>query len=99
MSRTVSLSVNNMPIDLDEFVAGYLEQVTAGIVASLKGTDEVNTLKLTVDNEGQVSIILNGSEVSLKYFPVEIIRSTIMGMIAPLKGVSGKVDNLEITIG
>ena len=99
MTKKISLLVNNVLINLDEFVAGYLEHVTGGIIDSLKNTGEIDTLKLTIDNEEQVTIMLNNAEVSLSYFPVEIIRSTVLGMVAPLKGVSSSVDSLEITIG
>ena len=97
MIKQTSLSVNDVPIQLDEFVEGYVYHVTAGIIASLRDTGEIENLELTMDNEGQITIILNNSEISLKYFPIEIIRSTILGMIAPLKGV-GEVDRLELKI-
>lgn len=98
VNKKISLSVNNTPVNLDEFVGGYLEHVTGGIIDSLKNTGEIDTLKLTIDNENQVAIMLNNAEVPLSYFPVEIIRSTVLGMVAPLKGVSSSVDSLELTI-
>jgi hypothetical protein len=97
MARQVSLSVNDVPINLDYFVHKYLEKVVAGILASLEDTGEIETLELAIDNEGQVTINLNNADVPLKYFPVEIIRSTILGMVAPLKGV-GEVNKLDIVI-
>jgi hypothetical protein len=100
MARNVTLSVNNMPINLDYFVSEYIDSVVGGIVASLRDTGEINNLELTIDNEGQVSITLNNSDIPLKYFPNDIIRSTILGMVAPLKGVESveEIDTLEITI-
>ena len=97
MARQVSLSVNDVPINLDYFVHKYLEQVVAGILASLDDTGEIESLELAIDNEGQVTINLNNADVPLKYFPVEIIRSTVLGMVSTLKGV-GEVDRLKITI-
>lgn len=97
MTRQVSLSVNDVPIELDFFVEGYLYHVVCGIMASLRDTGEIENLELSIDNEGQVTINLNNSAVPLKYFPVEIIRSTILGVVAPLKGVS-VVDRLQISI-
>ena len=97
MSKQVSLSVNDMPIKLDLFVYGYIEHVVGGILASLKDTEEIESLKLTIDNEGQVKIELNGSVIPLKPFPNEIIKSTVLGVVSPLKGVSG-VNRLELTI-
>ena len=98
MAKKVNLSVNDVPINLDYFVESYLEHVVGGIVGSLHDTGDIETLELDVDNEGQVFINLNNADVPLKYFPVEIIRSTIMGMIAPLKGVEGEVDRVSLTI-
>jgi hypothetical protein len=98
LSERTTLSVNDVPVKLDYFVEGYIYHVVSGILGSLRDTDEIKSLSLNIDNEGQVTIQLNGSEIELKYFPVEIIRSTIMGAIAPLKGVEGEVDRVEITI-
>ena len=98
MAKKVSLSVNDVPINLDYFVESYLEHVVGGIVGSLHDTGDIDTLELNIDNEGEVRINLNNAEVPLKYFPVEIIRSTILGMVAPLKGVEGEVDRVSLTI-
>ena len=98
MTREISLSVNDVPIKLDYFVAEYLDHVTGGILGSLHDTGEIVSLNLSIDNEGQVNIVLNGAEVPLKEFPNDIIKSTVMGMVAPLKGVEGGADRLEIII-
>ncbi len=98
MARNVTLSINNVPINLDYFVSKYLDSVVGGIVASLRNTGEIDSLELAIDNEGQVSITLNNSDVPLKYFPNDIIKSTILGMVAPLKGVESAIDTLEITV-
>jgi len=98
MTRQVTLTVNDVPIKLgDAFVHDYLDHVISGILTSLKGTGEIDKLRLFIDNEGQVDIELNGAQVPLKPFPNEIIRSTVMGAITTLKGVGG-VERLEITI-
>jgi len=98
MTRQVSLSVNDVPINLDYFVHSYIDHVVGGIVASLHDTGEIERLELSLDNEGQVSIKLNGADVSLKEFPNDIIKSTILGMAAPLKGVDVGIDRLELSI-
>jgi len=98
VTRKISLSVNDTPIKLDYFVEGYLDHVTGGIVSSLKGTDEIKILELNIDNEGQVIINLNGADIPLGYFATEIVKSTIAGMVAPLKGVAGVIDKLELKI-
>jgi hypothetical protein len=98
MTRKISLSVNNKPIKLDYFVEGYVDHVVGGIIASLKDTGEIKSLELTIDNQGQVKIDLNGADVPLGYFPVEIIRNTITGMASTLKGVDKDIDRLELKI-
>jgi hypothetical protein len=100
MAKNVSLSVNDVPISLDDFVSDYIDSVIGGIIASLRNTGEIDSLVLNIDNDGQVSISLNNSDVSLKYFPNDIIKSTVLGMVAPLKGVGSiaAIDRLEITI-
>ena len=98
MTRRISLSVNDVPIDLDYFVESYIDHVVGGIVASLKDTGEVESLELAIDNEGQVTINLNNADVPLKYFPIEIIRSTVLGMVSTLKGAEGEINRLEIAI-
>lgn len=98
MSREISLSVNNTPVELDYFVAGYIDHVIGGILASLKDTGDIKDLELTIDKEGLVVINLNGAEVPLSYFPSEIIKSTIEGMVTPLKGVSGSIESLKLKI-
>jgi hypothetical protein len=97
MTKQISLSVNDVPIELDYFVHEYIEHVIGGILASLHDTGEIENLQLAIDNEGQVTINLNNADVPIKYFPNEIIRSTILGMMTPLKGVS-EVDRLQLDI-
>jgi hypothetical protein len=87
VTRQIDLKVNGTPITLDYFVAGYLDHVTGGIIASLKNTGEIKKLRLTIDAKGLVKITLNNADVPINYFVEEIVRSTIKGIIAPLKGV------------
>ncbi|OGO00472.1 MAG: hypothetical protein A2Y58_00150 [Chloroflexi bacterium RBG_13_51_52] len=98
MARKVSLTVNDNLIELDYFVEGYVYHVAAGILASLKGTGAVKNLELDVDNDGQIKITLNGSDVPLSYFPVQIMRSTLAGMVSNLKGVDKEMSTLELRI-
>jgi len=98
VTRQVSLSVNDMSIDIDYFVENYLDHVLGGIISSLKDTGEIQNLELAINNEGEVTITLNGADVPLKYFPIEIIKSTVEGIVAPLKGVEGPVKTLKLNI-
>jgi hypothetical protein len=98
VTRQVSLAVNNMPIKLDYFVENYVDHVIGGIVGSLHDTGQIDTLELSIDNEGQVRIQLNNADVPLKSFPMEIIKSTIEGIILPLKGVDRVTSPIEVKI-
>jgi len=97
MAKQISLSVNDVPIKLDYFVQEYIDHVVGGIVASLNDTGEIESLELSINNEGRVTINLNSSDVSLKHFPNEMIKSTILGMVSTLKGV-GEVNRLQLSI-
>ncbi len=87
MTKQVSLLVNDEPIALDYFVEGFIDHTTGGMIAALEGTGGIKTLELTIDGE-MVRIKLNGADVSIKPFVITIIRSTVAGMLSPLKGVS-----------
>ncbi len=98
MTRKITLTVNESPIKLDYFVAGFVDHVAQGILNGLKDTGAIKVLKLSIDNLGQVKINLNGAEVPLNVFANEIVKSTILGTISTLKGVSGDVNTLELNI-
>jgi len=96
--RKVSLSVNNKPIILEEFVEGYVYHITGGILASLKDTGAFKTMALDIDDTGDVKITVNGKDVRLSFFPVELVRNTLAGMVANFKGVDGKLKTLALRI-
>jgi hypothetical protein len=98
VASKVSLTVNDNIIMLDSFCTGYLDHVTGGIVASLKGTGEIDHLELEIDDDGIVTLSLNGDDVPLNFFATEIVRNTIFGMVKPLKGVGGEIESLEMKI-
>ncbi len=100
MTREISLTVNDTPIKLDYFVAGYLDHVTGGILDALKGTGDIKKVKLTIDSKGGVKVTLNNANLPLNYFVEEIVRSTVKGVIAPLKGVDAEkpLKGLELNI-
>jgi hypothetical protein len=98
MTRNISLSVNDTPIKLDEFVTGYIDQVTGGMMASLKGTTAIKALELNINEDGTVTINLNGADIPLNFFATEIIKSTLTGMVTPLKGVEGAINKLGLKI-
>ncbi len=92
----VSLSVHDAPIQLEGFVLEFVEQVMTGIMATLKGTEEIQNLEFSSDGEA-VSINLNGTPIPVTPFVAKFISNTVNGMVSTLKGV-GQIDRLEITI-
>jgi hypothetical protein len=98
VTRKITLSVNDTPIKLDYFVTGYLDHVAGGIIASLKGTAAIKNLELDIDGDGSVTINLNGADVPLNFFASEIVKSTVTGMVTPLKGVEGAINKLKLKI-
>jgi hypothetical protein len=99
MAKKVSLMINESSIELNEFVEAYFFHVAGGIVASLKDTEAIKKLKLDIDKTGDVKIDLNGKDIPVNLFVVEIVRNTLIGMAANLKGVNGKVKTLSLRIG
>lgn len=92
----ISLSVNDTPIALDNFVQGYIDHVMGGILASLKGTGAITSVDLTIEGD-QVSIILNNAAVTLTPFASLIIRNTLVGMISSLHGVHA-IERIRLNI-
>ena len=92
----ISLSVNDVPIALDNFVQGYLEHVVGGILASLKGTGVIQRVDLTIEGD-QVSIVLNTADLPLNPFVTRIIRNTLVGMISTLHGVH-TIERMQVSI-
>ena len=93
----VNLLVNDTSIKLDGFVREFIIKVMAGIVTTLKGAGEIQSLKLSIKGEA-IEINLNGSLVPVIPFVGEFIRNTVIGMVSPLKGVAQPIDRLEISI-
>ena len=86
MPKVINLIVNDIPIKLEKFAESYVEQVTIGMLHSLKGVGVINKVEVTIDKEGKVSVVLNNADFPLKEFAQKIIRSTYIGLLAPLKG-------------
>ena len=95
-SKQVNLYVNDVPIEIDYFVQGFIDHVISGILTALRGTCRVKNLDFSLEGN-TVNIDLNGSIVPLNAFANKIIRNTVVGMITSLKGVS-EVKKLKIEI-
>ena len=87
MEGKLKLTVNDVPIKTDHFVADFVEHTISGMIESLEGTEKIKDLTLAIDRD-TVAIELNGNKVQTNVFTSRIIVSTVAGMLAPLKGVS-----------
>jgi hypothetical protein len=86
MAVNLILKVNDAPINTDHFVAGFVDHTVSGMVASLEGAGKADNLTLTIDGDS-VQIKLKEVDLPINDFAGRLIKSTIMGMLAPLKGV------------
>jgi len=95
MTKKISLQVNGAAINLDYFVQSFLSHTVRGMLESLENTEPVMRLNLTVEGDN-VEIQLNDKPVSANRFVSKIMKSTISGMVAPLKGVNGPLVSARI---
>jgi hypothetical protein len=95
-SSQVTLSVNDEPIALNDFVREYIDHVVSGILASLRGTGEIQGIDLTIEGD-QVSVVVNNADLPINPFATRIIRGTMKGMVSSLKGVS-KIEKMQVII-
>ena len=95
-SRQVSLSVNDVPIELDYFVQGFTDHTISGMLSALEGTGEIETLDISIE-EDKVTLNLNNAVVPINPFVNKIISNTIVGMVSSLKCVS-EVNRISISI-
>ncbi len=96
MTRRVSLSVNDVPIELDYFVEGFIDHTISGILSALEGTGEIENLELSLQGDN-ITINLNNALVPINPFVSKIIRNTVVGMLSSLKGV-GQINRANMSI-
>jgi len=96
MTRRISLSVNDMPIELDYFVQRFIDHTLSGMVSALEGTGEIESLDVSIEGD-RVTINLNNALVPINPFVNKIIRNTTVGMVSSLKGVS-EINKINISI-
>ncbi|MFC1992742.1 hypothetical protein ACFLV3_02880 [Chloroflexota bacterium] len=96
MTRNVSLAVNDMPIQLDYFVEGFIDHTIDGMLSALEGTGEIEVLDISIE-EDEVTINLNNAIVPINPFVNKLFRNTIAAMVSPLKGVN-EINRININI-
>jgi len=91
-----TLQINDESVEINPFIENFLARTVIGAVSSLKGTEDVQNLECRLA-QGDLELIVDGSEIPLTTFPRDIITNTIVGLVSSLKGVD-KIDSLEINI-
>ena len=97
MTREISLTINDAPIQTDYFVAGFIDHTVGGMLAALEGTGDIGSMSLDADEGGQLTINLNNAQVSINPFVNNIVLSTLKGLLSTLKGVD-EIKKLHLTI-
>jgi uncharacterized membrane protein len=87
MTVNLILTVNDVPIRTDYFVAGFIDHTVSGMIEALEGTGKIKKLNLMIE-EDTVEINLNGAPIPINAFTSKIIKGTTIGMVSTLKGVS-----------
>ena len=97
MTVSLSVTVNDVPINTDYFVGGFIDHTVSGMIEALEGTGKIKDLTLSIDGD-KVTVNLNGSVVPTNTFASKIIKSTTFGMVSILKGATGDIKKLSIAI-
>ena len=91
-----SVQINQSPLELNEFVEGFIAEVAIAMVKSLKGVDYIKKVEYHHEKD-DVEVAVNGEDIELTQFPIEIINSTLLGIMAPLKGTDN-IERLDIVV-
>jgi hypothetical protein len=97
MTVQLNLTVNDVPINTDYFVARFVNHTVSGMVESLEGTGRVKELDLTIEDD-RLSILFNGKSIPVNEFVTKIFKSTLQGVLSPLKGVTTPIRKVDIRI-
>ncbi len=96
VKQKVSISVNYMPIPIEDFIQQFIEAVVTGMLSTLKETGETGDVQLSIDGDN-VDIIMDNNTIPVNPFVSQFIKNTVVGMLSSLKGV-GQLDRVEISI-
>lgn len=96
MTKRISLSVNDVPIEMDYFVQRFVDHTVGGVVSSLEGVADMHDIEVRI-NGNDVSVSVNSDDVPLNEFASAIVGNTVRGMVSSLKGV-GSTEKIRIGI-
>ena len=97
MTVNLMVTVNDIPINTDYFVGDFIDHTVSGIIESLEGTAKIRNLNLQIDKD-TVTINLNGAAIPTNTFTGKIIKSTIVGMLSVLKGVTNPIQKVTVVL-
>jgi len=95
-SLSAEITVNDTPVELNQFTEQFLAGTVVGGVSSLRGAEGIRELDLRLE-QGSVTVVVNGNQLPVTPFPEEIITNTITGLVSTLKGV-GKIESVRIVV-
>ncbi len=95
-SYKAKLLINKKPAELNPFVDEFLARVSIGMAASLKGVDYIRSVEIHHEHD-DVTIAVNGEDISLTPFPVQIISNTLRGLVSALKG-GADIKSLHVSV-
>ncbi|MFW6147020.1 MAG: hypothetical protein ACOC6B_01345 [Thermodesulfobacteriota bacterium] len=96
MTRQISLSVDDSPIEMDYFVQSFIDHTVFGMVSSLEGVHDISEIDAQI-NGNDAAVSINNRPVPLNDFAAAILSSTVRGMVSSLKGV-GKAERIRIGV-
>lgn len=96
MTRRISLSVNDVAIETDYFVQGFIDHTVYGMVSSLEGVGDVSEIRIVIKGI-DANIWINGDLVPVNDFVSAMVSSTVRGMVLPLKGVED-TEKIQVAI-
>ena len=96
MTKQISLTVNEQPIELDYFVRDFIDHAIHGVLTSLRGTGEMRDVEISIEGD-KLAINLDNTLLPTNPFVTKFVRNTILGMVSSLKGV-GEINRVNIVI-
>ena len=99
MTREIKLTVNDKPIQIDYFVAGFIDHTVTGMLAGLEGTAEgkIKSAEINIDGAA-VAVNVDNSPLPINAFVIKIIGSTLKGLLSTLKGVDSQINTVALQI-
>ncbi len=86
MTRRVALSVDDVPVEIDYFVQSFIDHTIGGMAGALEGVVEIGSLDVSIKGD-KVVVDINGKAIALNPFVNRLVKSTLDGLLLPLKGV------------